>query len=162
MLVLLGLSSLVYLASYHKELQAVGCINRASDLANFFPSTLDQIKAYEAQIKTQTETGLAQILAIPAQDRTFTNTVLSFDRLKLAVSNLANSIEVLKYLSPDDTLRNQAQNTSLALSSYFNEQFTLNKNLYLAFLDFYNQTHKIQKLNSSRLEKKLLFKIQFY
>jgi len=148
-LVLLGLSSLIYLASYHKELQAVGCINRASDLANFFPSTLDQIKAYEAQIKTQTETGLAQILAIPAQDRTFTNTVLSFDRLKLAVSNLANSIEVLKYLSPDDTLRNQAQNTSLALSSYFNEQFTLNKNLYLAFLDFYNQTHKIQKLNVS-------------
>lgn len=145
-LILLGLTSLVYLALYHKELQAVTCINKASDLAKLFPTKLDQIKAYEAQIKAKTESGLAQILAIPAQDRTFTNTVLALDRLKLAVGNLANSIEVLKYLSPDDALRNQAQTTSLVLSSYFNEQFALNKDLYLAFLAFYNQTSKIQAL----------------
>lgn len=117
----------------HKDLQAKFCVKAPQDLVGLFPKSLDEIKACEKEALSIIDKVLADILSVPADERTFANTVLVYDRLDFNIAPIYGGLEALKYLSPDKDLRENAQMVMVRLHNYLNEKLGLNKDVYLAF-----------------------------
>jgi thimet oligopeptidase len=99
-----------------------------------FPTTPAQIEQETAYYLAQAQEQLDAILAIPDEKRTFANTAQAIDELE-SLSNLAikyNTIELVVYVYPDDTMRKVALESSQKIREFLIDMGA-NKKLYQAF-----------------------------
>lgn len=119
-----------------KTTQANFCINKPEELAQLFPQSVAQIKDFEKRAIAAIDQTLKTILAVPAQERTFANTVRILDLLDLELSPIQGGFMAVHHLSPNAEMRDAAQAATLKISNYQTEKLGLNKQLYQAFQDY--------------------------
>ena len=110
-------------------------VKSVAELPSLFPTTAAEItKWYERALEDAKER-LKVIMAVPAEERTFDNTILTLDRLG-GLSDLvilSNVCTVLEVTSTDKAVRDTAHDTSLKISAFFLDKLANNKPLYEAF-----------------------------
>jgi len=90
-----------------------------------------------------------KIIAIPDDQRTFSNTAKALDRV-IGLSNAAiagHIYEGLELLSPDKAVRNAAHSAVIKLRDFWVDQITNNKKLYHAFKAYVEGKAKHESLN---------------
>lgn len=99
------------------------CVKSASELVAMFPQTIAEIDRQKEYAIAQVERGIAAILAVPDEDRTFENTARAYDRVLANYSCTSGPIYALKMVSPDDELREHAQKVLEELGQFTVEAF---------------------------------------
>ncbi len=102
------------------------------DIAQRFPKNAEQIKRQAQWAMDLARTGVAAIINLSPEQRTFDNTVRAYDVVHNALREYMGILAVLRMLSPDGALRTIAQTESLALQSSSIDLF-MNPALYKAF-----------------------------
>ncbi len=100
----------------------------------------------EALAKTLTDYQviLDGIIAMPAESRTYENSLLARDELEACIWNLLNPLQLMTAVHPDEDLRNAADSAIITLSK-LNNDLQMNRDLYLA-LRAYSDTEEAQRL----------------
>src|ERR1700722_7978227 len=107
----------------------------ADDLVQIFPADAAHIKNQTDKYMSQARKLLDELLAIPASQRTFENTVQAFDFIG-GLSDLAihdNLVGLMKELHPDEAMRVAAQKATQDIQVFWIDAITDNKDVYLAF-----------------------------
>jgi thimet oligopeptidase len=152
-ILVLGVIVLLTSVGGHKNAQAY-CVKNVGDLVEIFPKSVNEIKQNEKKVKEIVDTALARILAVPAAERNFANTILVFDRISLEAAPFFGGFTALTNLSPSKDLREASQAVMVELSNYINEKLSLNKPLYSAFKEYVDNT--ANKENLDKVQKYLL------
>ena len=150
-LIILGILFLYIFLRKQTMIHAYSDIKTSKDALALFPSSVTQIKDRTSQTLTQAKTELAHILAIPADQRTYENTVAAFDHL-VSFSNAtlnASIISTLDLVHPDEAIRNAARDAVLEIQNFLIEVST-NKALYNAFKEYAQTNVHHEKLNDEQ------------
>jgi thimet oligopeptidase len=108
------------------------------DIVSLFAVTPESIALNTSLYIQEAQDAIDAIIAIPAQQRTYTNTAKALDEV-VALSNLAVAkqvYEALELLSPDDNIRNAAHDAFLQISAFWVDALSSNKALYQAFMEY--------------------------
>ncbi|UOQ65495.1 M3 family metallopeptidase [Hymenobacter volaticus] len=114
----------------------------------FSKVTKTDVQQATATVIASTKTSLNVIYNVPANKRTFANTMLALDNLNDDFGRVGAPINILFNASPDSAIRNQAQKSIAQLSKYGNE-LELDEKLYQAVKD-YSKTKEAQALTGAR------------
>ena len=129
-----------YLYSEKPMYKTIECppINTIDDIKKLFNYTPDTIQAQTQKVCDEAKKALEELIAIPAAQRTRENTGHALD-LIVAHSHLAAAMRVFasfEYLHPDQAMRDAAHQAIQKLESFFIDQVSSNKALYLAFKEY--------------------------
>lgn len=116
----------------------------SNDIIQFSEITPDYIQGQSKQTIDQLESDLKVIYAIPADQRTYENTVRAFDTAYDKFNSIFGIIYLMGNAHPDDATRNIANETVVTLSQ-FDNKLQLNEDLYRSFKE-YSQTDEAKKL----------------
>lgn len=116
------------LYQYTKGLESVHAV---------FPQTADEITSRVRKIIDQAADGVAAIIAIPDDQRTFANTARALDTVTSNFSTQSTGIATLGYVSPDDVVREAANNARVEIQKASVDLFGQNLELYRAFKSYY-------------------------
>lgn len=120
----------------------------AASIALLFPSTPEEISTKIEQSKTEAAQGIDQIIAIPAHQRSFENTIKALDNLKVHTLHARYRIDCMGRLHPDEATRDAAQSAVKELSAYTIETFEANPQVYATFREYQDGNGKVEKLSS--------------
>lgn len=113
-------------------------IKTAKDIPDLFPKKPKEIETRLQQAIQEAQQVVDRIIDIPKEQRTFENTARALDELEHS-SSLAitgNVISTLKYVSPDEAIRNTCQEGIIKISQFALENISNNRALYHAFKDY--------------------------
>lgn len=110
-------------------------LENAHDIGNLFPHDPKIITTRVQEVKKQAQDAFTKLMAIPAEERTFANTVTSFDRLAYYISWNTRSLMLLSIVSPDKAI-NQAARQGLQELQSFGPEITSSTDLYSALQDY--------------------------
>lgn len=98
-------------SALHSEhsVMALPFIQRASDIPQLFPTTPAGIAQLADEAIEKLRTGVAGIVAIPAERRTFTSVVDTLDQLTAYVGVVGSTIHLIQMTHPDAAMRDAAQ-----------------------------------------------------
>ncbi|HEY7752034.1 MAG TPA: M3 family metallopeptidase, partial [Ignavibacteriaceae bacterium] len=97
--------------------------------------TNDFVKEATESSLDEAKKSLEKLYSIPANERTFDNTMLELDNIYNKVGKVYGSIYLMGNVHPDDAVRNQANDSRQQFSKFFNE-IQLDENLYKAVKDY--------------------------
>lgn len=120
-----------------------------NDLVHLFNKTPDQINLMTALYVKKANDALALIINLKKEERSFSNTVQSLDRL-LALSDVAihsHVIGILKSVSPSEAIRKVAQENLIQVKQFFIEHIFNNPELYRALKEYNEGNKKNEILN---------------
>ncbi len=106
----------------------------AQDIIDLWDWRPDEITGWTKKYIDSAQESIDQILQIPDDQRSFLNTVQTFDTIG-ALSDFtvaANIFETLELSSPDEAIRNAAHKAVLAMKAFWIEAVSTNKALYQA------------------------------
>ena len=109
-----------------------GKFNQPIEFANLTPEYVQQ--ASDLAI-SQAKESFEKLYAIPKEQRTFDNTMLELDNIFNSVGNVANTINLMSNVHPNDAIRDKAVECDVMFSKFFNE-VELDENLYRAVKDY--------------------------
>ncbi len=117
-----------------------------------FPNTPQEINEQTQRYLEQSKRKLEEIIAIPDEKRTFSNTAQALDdlvsRSDLVVKRAVFS--VVEYLHPDDAMRSTANDVVLKIIDFFVDNLSSNKQLYRAFKAYVEGNAKEEQLNAEQ------------
>jgi thimet oligopeptidase len=119
-----------------------GKFNQPIQFSNLTPEYIKQ--ATDASIN-QAKESLDKLYAIPKEKRTFDNTMLELDNIYNNAGNVANSVNLMSNVHPDDAVREQATESNSVFDKFFNS-VQLDENLYRAVKD-YSESAEAKSLN---------------
>lgn len=110
-------------------------VDTQNKLAAMYPKSVDQVESWlKAGIKLA-QKEIAAIIAIPAQTRTFQNTVKAFDIARNKVDRLFSVVSLLACVSPEPEIQKAAQMAEAELEQFGIEAY-LNPALYFALQEY--------------------------
>lgn len=127
-------------------------LSDAHEFPALLPRSSQEIKKLSEDTQRLVKQELDKILAIPAQERTFENTVYSFDRIgNLCYGVPSRIIHLLSMVSPDSSIRESAAQEQQTLSSFSIDTLRQNKAVYQMFQDYVQQLkEKGEQLNTEQ------------
>ncbi len=108
------------------------------DVLGVFPRTVEQMQDIVARVKQLTLQRLAAIQAVPAQERTFENTIRACDTMSADVEKVMSIISLSQMVYPEKDLRDAAQQLEIELQNFVVDTLSLNKDIYNAFMEYIN------------------------
>ncbi|MBA3957982.1 MAG: Zn-dependent oligopeptidase [Parachlamydiaceae bacterium] len=120
------------------------------DVVALFPTSTNAIQTNLEKTIDRAQTALNLIIAIPAKERSFENTVKAFD---CAVADLmidASIIHTLQHVHPDKEIRDSTTQAILQLEDFIIDNLENNKKVYNAFTDYLEGNFKQETLNAER------------
>lgn len=131
-----------------KETEGSVCIGSAQELKKLFPSTVSEINHSQKRAELIIHQTVSEILAVPANQRTFENTALVYDQISIELDVISGGLLALKELSPIAELRQAAQQALINLNKTINQKLILNPDIYHAFKEYIDDYKKLDKLNN--------------
>lgn len=145
-LIKLCFSSILLFNSFEK-IDALEIVSTPAEACALFPKTVTEVEEIATLAEVQAIKTLESIFAIPAEQRTFDNTVMQLD-LAMAEFDISRTrLHSIVMLHPDKTLQEAASNSMLAMQSFSIDNFA-NKAVYRAVMEYYNG--KRETLNEQR------------
>ncbi|MES2198692.1 MAG: M3 family metallopeptidase [Chlamydiota bacterium] len=135
-IILIGLCSLVILEGKGLVFAKAPTLE---DIKNIFPETPELMIQQAESSMAEAKQLVRDILVIPDRERTFANTAKKLDELS-ALSNLSLTfrvIHVLEMVSPEEAIRNTAQQTLIRMQEFSIDEISNNFDLYKAFKAYY-------------------------
>ncbi len=110
-------------------------IKSIKDVKNLFPKTPQEIEQDTAKYIQEAKGAIDAIIAIPKEKRTFANTAKALDDLESRsnASIKASFFYMVKYLYPQQEMRDAAQQAVQRIEDFFIDNVSNNKKLYEAF-----------------------------
>ncbi len=105
----------------------------------------EKLKAQSEKIIRDTEQRVQKIAQIPAQDRTFENTMQAIDEMYSRIGQVFSTIYLLAYVLAEDEPRTEAQMQIAELDKFANA-LSLNEDLYRSVNEF-SQTQEAKELS---------------
>lgn len=115
---------------------------------DFARITNEHVKEATDSVINEMKSGLDKIYNITLPNRTFQNSIKSFDALSDNFNNIQSVIFLMAYVHPDSAVRNQSQEAIATMGKYINE-VTLDENLYKVFLEF-SETEEARTLEPAK------------
>jgi thimet oligopeptidase len=125
-----------------------------ADIKAIFPTTVEEFKKRVKQTLEKTGKGIETIIAIPALQRTFENTIEAIDRTNAHLSIMGKIAWTLQNLSPDDAIRAATHQGMIDLQNFDVDMISNNVALYKAVKEYVDHTGKSEQLSSE--EKRYL------
>ena len=132
-----------------KDKQLIDQVENVEGVVDLFAIPAAAIPQKIDDYLKEAQNQLDQIIAIPDDQRTFSNTANALDRV-VGLSNAAiaeHTYEGLELLSPDEAVRNAAHSAVIALRAFWVDQIMNNKKLYYAFKAYVEGKAKDELLN---------------
>ncbi|HEY5235961.1 MAG TPA: hypothetical protein VIJ14_07275, partial [Rhabdochlamydiaceae bacterium] len=107
-----------------------------ADVGALFPKSVEKMQQNFAQTKTEALARIETIVSIPADERTYENTVRECDRAVAAFYVHGEGVKTFLKVYPDAEMRTAAQAIAAEAGTFFIEQFETNRNLYRAFVEY--------------------------
>jgi len=123
-------------------------IKSPADIHELIPKTIEEMVFGFEVAKQRAMEDIQKILAVPAHDRTFENTVLTFDKAQAYFQIPCSLIALIKMVHPDDAMRKKAQEILLNSSEIAITLFQTNKDIYKAIKEY--QLKSTEVLNDER------------
>ena len=114
---------------------------KVSDLAPIHDQIIDTCKANIIKIK-----------AIKAVDRNFENTVLALSHMAEPYDDIMYAVHFVSNIHTEETMRNEAQKLEESVSKAMID-ITLDRELYVAFMEYYNGNYDFEKSTKTKLQK---------
>lgn len=139
----IGMNTTTIMDRHHQAQQSVspiqaGFLQTSADLALLFPQTVPEIQDRTATSIADAKERIAQIVAIPAEQRTYENTMAAFDQV-CAFSSIAflNALtELTSMVYTDAAMRDAARNANMQISAFYVDEISNNKALYDAIKSY--------------------------
>ena len=148
--VILG-SSLLFIFRKSTMIHALTHVETSADAIAIFPTSAAQIKSGTKVVIEEAKKELDAFLAIPADQRTYANTVGAFDHL-LGFSNLAifgTLAQSTDLINPDEKMRAAGREAMVEISNYLID-VTSDKRVYAAFKAYGDGNAKNEQLTDSQ------------
>ena len=134
-----------------KEEAMLTQLKTVDDLIALFPKTAREIEEKTKRYIEQLRTAIDNIIAIPADERTYENTAQALDYLSLSNLNSFGAVcAILKEVSPDEAIRKAAQKALQEISEAEIDLLSSNVELYKAFAAYAQGNAKKENLCSNR------------
>ncbi len=134
----------------NKKVVELARVNSISDVKKLFPKDASTIIPRVEKYIAEEQANLDALIAVPAEKRNFENTARALDNLhKSNLMVFYNAIWVLKEVSPEKEIRQEAQKGLLKVRSFFVDVAN-NKNLYLAFKSYVDGNAKEEQLSDEQ------------
>ncbi|ACC99083.1 Zn-dependent oligopeptidase [Elusimicrobium minutum Pei191] len=115
----------------------------------------DALASAETKARIQLEKDLASVLAVPAGERTFENTVIAYNKAFDKYGDSFGIAMFLAYVSPDQKLRDSATELQSKVSAYMVEVGT-RKDLYNAIKEYADTNPKLDVPEAKLLENMMI------
>jgi len=127
-------------------------IKTVEDLKNLFPKTSEEIQKRVKNAIVATKQKIEELIAIPADQRTFENTAYALDRLTVDsdLEPVAAACAVLKEVSTDEVIRNSCRDALQAISEFEIDWISGNVRLYKAFKSYVENQSEHEDLRSDQ------------
>lgn len=129
-------------------------IHSAQDVADLLPTTEAAIEVFTEKSSSQFHTELDQFLAIPMEERTFTNTVRFWDFIQGGLLQATNCLEIIKEIHPGNEIRSTADEGFQKLKQTMVDALAKHPEIYPACL-------KTQKEDLTEQERYFLNELLF-
>lgn len=123
-------------------------VKAASDIEKLFPKTVDEINARFESIKNYMVAEVDKIIAIPAKERTYENTVLALDKAIVNFEIFDSILSIIKNTNPNDLMRAKAKEALLNCIEAQISLFSSNKKIYEACKEY--KSNSKETLNEER------------
>jgi len=146
----LSASALVQSTVVYGEFSMKGGVSfSVQDLAQVVPQGVDDIASRAEELCKTSEEGVASLLAIPAHERTFENTVAELDRVSGAYSYGVDRVSAAMMVHPAKDVRDAAMAARLSLSEKAIDLF-MSRELYEAFQEYEADGMKREELTEEQ------------
>lgn len=128
-------------------------IKNESDLPLLFPVDAQTIKVMTQDLLQKTEQDIENIIAIPAENRSFDNTVRALDFI-VGLSDLAlfsRVLAILEVTSTQESIRVASHDALLEINNFFIDQINTNKRLYEAIKSYVDNNMAQEQLTPEQL-----------
>jgi len=127
-------------------------IKTPQDAINLFPKSPSEIKSRLQTSLAQAKKEIDAIIAIPDAQRTYANTADAFDKVTALCNATVNAaiFNSIDMTNPDETMRNTARESLLAINTFFIDHVSGNKNLYHAFKAYAHGNATQENLNNEQ------------
>jgi thimet oligopeptidase len=132
-----------------KESKPYCHIHSLDEVIALFPQTVQAMNERIAHAQEELKHDLDRLLAIPAGQRTFDNTVREYDRIVYNACLTSNFVSFLEHVSPDAALRYASHEAAQAMSIFFIDFIGTNVALYHAFKEYVEGSAQQEKLSES-------------
>lgn len=121
-----------------------GLLKTSADLSSLFPQSVTEIQERTQAALSDAKERLAAIIAIPAEQRTYQNTMYAFDQLcGFSSVAIAHSLaELTSMVYPEEAMRDAGREASKQISAFYVDEITNNKTLYEAIKSYANTTQE--------------------
>jgi len=144
---------IIFLSMYyhHKELVAMPQkIENMNDVLQLFNCDAVCIKQRADDCFETAKQKLQDIVAIPAQQRTFDNTMVSFDKISAEVGSLAALAQTLEMVSLDAAIRDAAHQVMVQVQAFIVDYFKHNVPLYKALMAYIQENRFLENLTEEQ------------
>ena len=124
-------------------------------VAPSFDYTPEQIKDLSSSLIKDLETKIDEILKIPAEQRTFANTVYAFEEASAVFQEKLTIPVFLAYTSSSKELRDAAMQLEMAISQYAIDLNT-REDIFNALKEYADKGEKLDEVDARLLDKTLL------
>ena len=131
-LVVLSVSLAAYVTSRMQEAP----FTKNEDIVQLFSKTTQEIDERVDAIKKEAELALNKIYKVPAEQRTYGNTMRALDDIGDKLSIVFGSLRATTMVSTEEELRKRAQEKIIELQAFSVDHFTLNPRLYKACVEY--------------------------
>lgn len=111
------------------------CMNKSqipSLVSDLFPRTPAEITARADQAITAARTAVAELIAVPTEERTFENTFGALDRLGSAIGTTGSVLHAIQMVSPETAMRDAAAHEIIRLQQFTIDELVHNEAVYHA------------------------------
>ncbi len=122
-------------------------ISTPDDTLALCPRTVTQMQDLVTKVKNLTLERLAILKNIPATERTFENTCRALDSMSADCEKVMSIISLSQMIYPEKELRDAAQQLEMELQNFFVDTLSLNKDIYITFMDYVNGNKAQEHLN---------------
>lgn len=140
---ILGVAFFMYQTQEAKVPRNLRNITSAQDALALFPKTADEIKNRVAVYLQEAHEVIDAIIAVPANERTYANTMQPLDELTISDLAILNrgepytgSLVVLNWASPDKQVRKVAEEVDVTIKAFWVDRVSNNGDLYQAVLEY--------------------------
>lgn len=114
-----------------------------------FPKTVDEVQAYKRKAIEKAQQDVQVLIALPAHQRTYANTVAALDNAQDAFGKMASIIRTLEMVSPNNEIRMACHEAVIELSKFAVDTF-VTKDLYRAHKEYCDSARRQEYLSEEQ------------
>lgn len=137
-----------------ESLYMLPIIRSSHDVRVLFPTTAEALKIQVDEAILKAQKGIDSLIALKSKERTFENTVQALDSIGTNLSIAAHIAWTIQNVSPDESLREVAQEVIMKIQNFSVDAISHNQKVYNAIKEYAQKNAPQESLNSE--EKKYL------